>query len=424
MRRQPRAASAHPALFIPLLAPTAISASRRTVIRLSLVAMALLAASGGLFRWRVLTNAPLIIERAEALLEAQRASDSRAELRWLLWFHPRHSAARLLEGLAFRQAGDLKSALRSFSGVGAEAPEATVAQLQTALILIQESRLQEAEALLRRVVQRTDDPEALHELQWLLFNQFRLRELEALLENQVQRHPERHELLRHLLLSELKNPVPQEGLGYLLAVDKQQPGQPMVQRALGFCHWRMGAIDAARNHFEQAMASVDENQQPAEATEIRTTVAEFLIEQGAVAAAAKICPAPVSQVGLPLEIDDRVWAIQARIEEARGHFPVALDLLQKAVQKRPFELRYTQMKGALLRRLGRAKQADETFRQAQEFEGSQMKLTELALGQDLEHPSPDLCRQLSDLLRQRGRALQSRGWAQLAESLVSPRRAP
>lgn len=394
------------------------------MIRLSLVAMAFMAASAGLFRWRVLTNAPLIIERAEALLEAQRAADSRAELRWLLWFHPRHSTARLLEGLAFRQSGDLKSALRSFSGVGTEAPEATVAQLQTALILVQESRLQEAEALLRRVVQRTDDPEALHELQWLLFNQFRLRELEALLEDQYQRHPERQELLRHLLLSELKNPVPQEGLGYLLAVDKQQPGQPMIQRALGFCRWRMGAIDAARNHFEQALAAVDENLQPAEAAEIRTTVAEFLIEQGAVAAAAKICPVPVTQAAAPLEIDDRMWAIQARIEEAQGHFPVALDLVEKAVKKRPFELRYIQMKGALLRRLGRVKEADEAFHQAQEFEGSQMQLTELALGQDLEHPSPALCRQFSGLLRLRGRDLQSRGWAQLAETLVSPRRAP
>lgn len=294
---------------------------------------------------------------------------------------------------------------------GCSQEKRTVERVREITRLLQEHRLAEAEVELKRLLEIHSGLEwAREELQWLYFNQFRTRELEQLLESHLAREPANFSLLNHLMMSSCRPPVPREGVNYLEQVEARQPGQPGVVRGLGYCYWQFGELAKAREFLDRAWQSDSAD------VETRWVVAAFLLEQGEVAAAERILR-PSESIPAEWAGDDRWWWLSSQAAESEGRNAEALDLLERALERRPAEIKYVHRRGMLLQKLGRRVAADEAFRTANRLEGCQMELTEIALSGALADPTPELCRQLAKLCDCLGRTRQAAGWRALANAV-------
>ena len=107
------------------------------------------------------------------------------------------------------------------------------------------------------------------------------------------------------------------------------------------------------------------------------------------------------------------------IAEARGNLEQALQQIEVALGRRPYELRYVQRHGALLRLLGQAAASARQLERANQLEACIGRLTEIVLSGQLENPSADLCREIAELCTKRGKLLQAEVWRRAAEELNS-----
>lgn len=282
--------------------------------------------------------------------------------------------------------------------------------LPSALAMLGDGRLDQAEAALQAELDaHPDSPAATEELQWLYFNQFRVRELEQFLEGRIEAAPGNPAWLHHALMSEIRSPVPREGLGYLESIQARQPGQTAVLRGLGYCQWQLGELRAAWRLIDAALKSRPED------VETRLLAAEFLIEQGRWAAAGAV----LNDDGLrpAFEADDRWWSTQSRLSESEGDPPAALARLERALQLRPFELKYVHRRAVLLSAAGRKPEAAEAFEIAGRWEACQKQLTEVALSGRLQQPEPELCLEVAELYDCRARPFYAERWRRLAARL-------
>ncbi len=249
-----------------------------------------------------------------------------------------------------------------------------------------EGRLDLAEASLQSHLQRfPNSEEALEELRWLYFNQFRTREIEELLEAHLVRFPDDVGAAIELLNCRFRKQLPREGIGYLREVDQKQPGQAAVQLALGYCHWQIGELDAARTMLQAALSQRPDHR------ETRYIVAEFWLETGESESVAALVAEDVGLKSPADRDDDRVWLLRSLIAERLGDFAAAHRAIERACSQRPGELQYVHREGLLLQRLGRQAEATRRLQRANGLESFQSELSEIVLRGRHTEPTPELC---------------------------------
>ncbi len=282
-----------------------------------------------------------------------------------------------------------------------------------------EGQLDLAEASLQSHLQRfPNSVEALEELRWLYFNQFRTREIEEVLETHLVRFPDDVGAAIELLNCEFRKQLSREGIGYLREVDQKQPGQAAVQLALGYCHWQIGELDAARTALQAALSQRPNHR------ETRYIVAEFLLEQGEFESVTALVAEEAGLKSVADRDDERVWWLRSLIAERQGDVAAAYRAIERASLKRPGELQYVHREGLLLQRLGRPEEAARRLQRANELEGFQSELSEIVLRGRHTEPTPELCERLADLLHEFGREVPSQCWRQFGRRLAMSNRRP
>lgn len=305
------------------------------------------------------------------------------------------------------------------------APAAAPPDLSQAMALLSQGRLDEAEYLLRLVLEQTPTAtSARDELRWICFNQFRTREVEAILEDGLKRSPENLSNAVDLLMSEFRPQNPRELLKYWERIEGRRPGQPNPSAALGYCYWKLGRIDEARQKLQAALDLRPDD------FRLQVLAAEFLIDSGADETSDPIVSAlqqrldKESSEGVPPNplppatriYADRVWWLRSLRAESANDATGALAFLDKAIELRPQEPSYLQRRGALLLDFGRKQEAAACFASANQLEGYVGRLTEIVLGSELEHLTPELCRELAEISEQRGRPIQAEAWQRAVKS--------
>lgn len=395
-------------------------------MRLILTSVAVCALFGG--GWKgyaifVRTRGPTVIADARRLLATGRAPEARQSLDRLLYFSPQDSEALLLKGLAQKQSNELDEARSTLQQIPENARAHRVAAFELALLALQTGDVDEAEVLLTRLVDRHPDfDQAAEELRWLYFNTFRQRTLEKFLEARLARRPGDVDTLRDLLMTEFRSPVPREGIGYLKQVDARRPNQPGVLRGLAWCHWQLGDLEQARREFEQLLENKPDS------PEILFLALSYLIEQGETEAGltmiARIEELRADGPIVLLEKDDRWWWIRSNLAEQSGSNEMALDLLNRALEIRPFELKYIHRRGLVHQKLGRTSEAATDFQRANLLESCATRLTEIVLSGALEQLTPKICLELSELAEKRGRQSQGAGWRLVRGRVPASRGSP
>ena len=114
---------------------------------------------------------------------------------------------------------------------------------------------------------------------------------------------------------------------------------------------------------------------------------------------------------------DQMLSVQSLLAEQLYDLDEALQHIDHALQRKPKELAYVQRRGTLLQLLGRGDKATDCFATANQLETYIGRLTAIVLSGDLEEPTPALCREVSELCRQRGKRLQAETWKRAATQL-------
>lgn len=273
-------------------------------------------------------------------------------------------------------------------------------------------RVDDAERVLTAVLaSHPDSVRVRDELRWMYFNQFRHRELEMLLEDGLRLRPGDFSLAVALLMSEFRPQNPREVLGYWERAGSRQPRQPRVLATLGYCYAHVGDAKQAEQAFQSALDL------RADDVLVRVRVAQFLIDRGEWSSARQLLnwtdAKPLSDSKEEL-YQDQLWWIQSLVAESQDELDAALEHIERSLKRRPDELQYVQRRGTLLQLLGRTEEAADTFARANQLESYIGRLTEIVLSGDLENPTPELCREIAEICRLRGKTLQAETWKHAA----------
>lgn len=302
--------------------------------------------------------------------------------------------------------------------------ETRTPQLTDATALLSSRRVDEAEQVLRALLhQNPESRPARDELRWVFFNQFRRREVEAILEDGLSRNPDDLSLAVDLLMSEFRPQNPRELVRYWERVRTVPIVQPNSLSALGYCYWKLGQTEEARQAIETAL-----NAQPDD-FRLRILAAEFLLDTGSLASADPLLDSLAHQVTDAKRLDetkpswessetiylDRYWWLESLRSESQDDLKLALRHLEKALTLRPKEIAYLQRRGTLLRQLGLEAEAIESFRAANQQEAHVGRLTEIVLGDELQQLTTKACQELAEICRQRNKPIQAHAWQRAAE---------
>ncbi|MEX2561145.1 MAG: tetratricopeptide repeat protein, partial [Pirellulales bacterium] len=184
-----------------------------------------------------------------------------------------------------------------------DSPEQAEAELQL-------GRLDRAEATFRRLLERDPMNVELHQrLALVMFRTLRAREVERFLEQSLDQFPGDGWILINLLRAEFRPLPPRDAIVELEPLNKRQPGQVAVVRALAWCYWQTGEMEQARRTFLEAL-ELD----PAD-PETRLAAAGFLFELGELNRADQLLmaePAGQATADCPLTFDDddRWWSLR------------------------------------------------------------------------------------------------------------------
>lgn len=295
---------------------------------------------------------------------------------------------------------------------------------EQARALLGEARFEEAEQALRRHLEKhPESRRAREELKWLYFNLLRRREVEEFLEKCLTATPHDYSLLVSLLYTEIRQQTPQEALKTLQRVNQTEPGQPSVLLALGYCYWKLGHVEQASQHLEAALRRRPQH------PETIFTASEFLLEQNRLEAARELL---LPENGLSeekplrsldghhrkLARDDRWWWLLSRLARIEGKHATALERIEQALRRRPFELKYVQSRAELLQAMGRPRKATQAFQRARKLQSCRRQLYKIVMSDALQEPTPEICREVAELCAQRGRRKQAAGWRFFAERLA------
>jgi len=294
---------------------------------------------------------------------------------------------------------------------------APLATFDLAMQYLAAFRVDDAERVMLEVL--ASHPESVRvrdELRWMYFNQFRGQELESLLEEGLRVRPHDFSLAVDLLMSEFRPQNPREALGYWERAANRQGAQPKVLATLGYCYARVGDTERAEQAFQSALDC-----RPDDAL-VRIRAAEFSIDRGDWSSAGQLLNW-MDEEGANDSNDEvyrgQIWMNQSLVAESQGDIQAALELVERALERRSSELRYVQRRGALLQLLGRSDEAAECFAFANQLESYVGRLTEIVLSGDLENPTRELCYEIAGICERRGKTLQADTWKRAAMHIGS-----
>jgi tetratricopeptide (TPR) repeat protein len=375
--------------------------------------------------WYVRSHAQQATDRARKLLLVGKPALARSALDWLLTFDSDHSEAMFLLGACRQAEGDVTGAIESLSRVPEESAVHEEASEALGRLLISEGRLEQAEWVLTRHLRRYPRAKNVrHRLWWLYFKQYRPRAIVSLLEERLTLFPDDLSVLVALLETEYDATLPNRYVGYLEEIKQKRAGQAPVLLALGYCHWRLGEIEAATHELNSALALRPDH------VPTQIVVAQFLLEIGETDAADSILNrgqsgdrvktgADGSPLVRKLENDDRFWLMQGMIAERRGQTQRALEFLNRAISLRPQEVEYYNRRANLLRRTGQTQQAQETAERAVELERNRRTLFDLSIEFRSRDPTPEECRWVATQCAAFGMPVQAQAWKRAAERISS-----
>jgi tetratricopeptide (TPR) repeat protein len=377
---------------------------------------------GALFlgvRWQVRRSADATLRDVRTLLSRGENEAARGRLQRLLWFNSESPEAHVLLGRAHYMAGEYQQAIDVLDRVPADAPSNRQAGMLRVDACLALADLHHAEqALVDHIRRYPNELRATDELRWLYFNQFRHREVELLLMEALHNTSDRYDVAFDLLMTEFRGPVAREGIEYLQQINTLRPDQPEVLSALGFCHWRLGDMDRGLEMLKASLRLEPGN----ELTRYR--IAELCLEQGDVATA-RDCLAEFSKVsdgrsrsGFS-DGDDRWNWLMSRCAERDNDIESALELIERALAQRPFELKYVQLRGRYLQLLGRSELAAQAFAESRDLGACEIRLTEIVWSGALQQPDAALAGEVAELCRRRGRELEAELWDTLARRLAA-----
>ena len=361
------------------------------------------------------THAEDTLAQAQQELASGQPQAARQTLKWLLWFDSDRGDALMLAGRCCLEERNLASAAQFFSRVPSGSDQHRAASLAEAFAYLNSGRLGLCEEAFQRHLERFPDSTVAYvELKWLFFNQFRRRELERFLDQRLAQYPGNYTVLLDALYTEIREQVAQEAVVPLRNADEAQPDQAPVLLALGYCHWQLGELTTAREQLERALQLRPEH------LETRLIIAEFLLEQDQIDAARKLLmPEDTTSNSLlaSFENHDQWHWLRHRIALTEDFPEEAMKHLEAALSLRPFDLKYLQTRGSLLQTLGEAETAAEVFRHVHPRATAEQRLLQIVLGEQLEQPTVELCREVAELYEIRGRNNLASGWRMVADRL-------
>lgn len=360
-------------------------------------------------------EARAIVKSAEELLSAQKPDLALQKLQTLVDSAPDHSQANFLLGHCYYLKNNYEEAAHYFSQVPADSEYYQPALINSAKACLQSARMEQAEAALKAFLKvNPHSPPAVTELQWLYFNQFRLREAQELLKSNLTQAENPYPLLYHLLQMEFKPPIAQESISLLKRINDAERGQASIVLALGYCYWKLGQTNQARELIEQSLAI--------NPTRLETilTAADFYLETGDLEKIQKLLqpvkkyPAELQQ---QLQQDDRWHFLKSRLYFQDDELPQALEEIQLALKLNPNEIKYLQHSGTLNQATGEYAAAKTQFQRAKLLASSHQELYQYVASGALEKPTREDCQQIAAHLETLGKTQQALLWKKIAASI-------
>ncbi|MDA0285181.1 MAG: tetratricopeptide repeat protein [Planctomycetota bacterium] len=392
---------------------------RRKLYGLGVLAVLLVGVYASLDRYAV-SRELATLERVRTLIELGEMDAARNNLRWLLWFRPKHSEATFLLGLGQLNQKQFSEAIASFkvahsnlAGVAShpELREEIETSLGTTLLL--EGQLDEAEKYFRAVLERNPEADAVRSsLQGMYLKQRRAHEAMRVLEDRLKVFTHDLSVLPSILLL-LSVPSPQKTLTYFERVDEKCPGQSAVRLALGRAHQDLGQFEEAEQYLRGAVSSNQSNQLA------QVSLASFLIEQNQVAEAERSLASLTSSMsdGASVDWKDQYWLALACLAERREQFEKAIEALDRIVDSRPLDPGELLRKARLLQRLRRVNEAGVLHQQAAEISQARLQLAAASHRVSKETPTSAECREIAEQCSKMRKPDWAEGWLTIGRNV-------
>lgn len=361
-----------------------------------------------------LSSAAEIVKSAERLVVEKHSDEAERQLRWLLWFDPSNSDARLVLGLSLQQQGKFDEAIESLELIPKGTTSFNDARIILGTCLVQAGYFDQAEVVLLELL---DFPLSegqvgivLEKLRSLFVTQFRHDDLMEICVEQLTANG-RLLVLPMLMQIETMPKGPQGWIRELEVIDRKIPNQRSVVLALARGYSRVGQVEKARAHFERAIQNWGDD--PA----VRIGFAEFLGELGEPDVRPLLSGDRNASASKALRA--RAWAVMARIQEAQGDLLSSLHDIDQSLTLQPNVSESLSRRLGLLRQLGRSEDAAEVAAKMVELETARQRLLLLFDQMNLSHPSVDDCNEAAEIYNLLEKVDQSKGWRLTAKEIRS-----
>ncbi len=357
-----------------------------------------------------------------------KPDQAREELKWLLWFEPRHPAAVHLTAISYLKQNNLPAAMEQLRVIGEDSALHENAQSLLASALLADQQLDQAEVVLSNHLRRyPKSVVARRQLFGIFLTEMRSRDAirvqeEYLRESASDRlsQSDRLLMLRDLATSEFHPPAPQACLKTLQLALERHPEQPQVELALGRCYLRVGNTEEAIPLLRKGLARDNHAPEPRFLScelwiaNDDPDRAELVLLNGSESPSG-----PAAHDTDVLEKDDRFWELRCQIAESRNDLDRALNDIDQAAMIRPFSKDHVARRARLLQRLQRTAEAQQAYTRSHELARAELDLWKLSLDLGTRNPTPEECEQMALHYTSLGKNLPADCWRQLGRQVAT-----
>lgn len=368
------------------------------------------------------------IRKAASYALKGKPEQVREELKWLLWFEPRHPAAAHLTAISYLKQNNLTAAMEQLRRIDENCPLYEDAQNLLGSALLADQQFEQAEVVLtNHLLRYPKSVIARRELFGLFLTELRSRDAIQVQEEYLRVSisdrfslADRLLMLRDLATSEFHPPSPQSCLSALQSSLERHRDQPHVELAIGRCLLRLGKTDEAEPLLKKALLFGPRD------PESRFLNCELWIAKSDLDRAQRVLiggsentsSRAVNDMSV-LELDDRFWELQCQIAEGHNDYERALSDIDRAASIRPFNKDFEARRARLLQRLKRTEEAQRAYARSHELSRAELELWKLSLDLGGRTPNSADCEQVAKLYESLGKSLQAELWRQLGRQVVT-----
>ncbi len=361
------------------------------------------------------------VKRAQLALATGDTSHVRSELAWVTRLWPQHPEAQYALGLASLADSDYSAAAQSFAAVPGDSVRFEEAQQKLAGSLLLSGRLQAAEGVMRKYLDRFPDSVPVRrQLGSVLIGQFREREAVEILDAGLQTSAgvqlsDRISLMQDSLAAQFNPPTIESCLGVLNDALKADPDQPTVQAAVAHGLLRLGTESEAIAVLDRLPIDGDSS------AFVWLTRCRLLLIAGETGKAQELLESARSQsrgeLAHVLLRDDRFFLLESEAFERAGAWQAAINSLAEASDLRPLDRHHLARRARLLQRLGRPEEAAAAYDVVHRRASAELEIWHLIGRLQSRVPTADECLELSVLLNQAEHSRESEAWKAVAHEL-------